>query len=94
MALQASDVHEPYVTTYMTPAIVSASGETLAASPIRTDESAVGGGAFTGFPAALIAFGCLVFLLALAAMAYLCFIKRRYMSYKKNLNIILKSFYF
>ena len=74
LSAQASGIHEPYLTTYMAPSLADSTGE---ASPIRTGGSGSSGAAFTGFPAALLAFGCLVFALALAAMAYLCVIKRR-----------------
>ena len=44
---------------------------------VNPDVSEAGiSGSFDGLPAVLIALGCLVFAIAIAAMLYLCFIRR------------------
>ena len=62
--------------------------EHISAAPIKTSSSAgvhsasaaVGGtrgDSFSGLPGALIALACILFLVAAAAIVYLCVIKRR-----------------
>ncbi len=61
---QASDVHRPYPGAHP-------------AEPVVRPPGSGGAGGFSGLPGALIAFGCAVFALAAAAIAYLCFVRRR-----------------
>ena len=69
LGVQASDIHKPYPGLDMWQTGTGSEN----ASPVKS----AGNSNFDGYPALLIAFGCIVFALALAAMAYLCVIRRR-----------------
>ena len=74
LGVQASEVHEPYFNSLHPSKSHGLGGaaDDDNAAPRRVSESG-----FNGLPILLIFFGCLVFALALAALVYLCVIRRR-----------------
>jgi hypothetical protein len=70
LAVQASSVHAPYVDA---PGGLPGSKSISPVLPVIAGS----GSGFDGLPAALIAIGCVVFALALAAIVYLCLIKKK-----------------
>ncbi len=98
---QASDIHQPYPGAHPpgegipggdgfggTGGRTGGTGDP-GAEPIKHAGGPGGsaGSSFSGLPGALIGFGCIVFAAALAAMVYLCFVRKRY----KNTSICGKS---
>ena len=66
LAVQASDIHPPYIN------ILSGSRDFADSQPVKES-----GSNYDGVPAFLIAVGCIMFAVAVAAMVYLCFIRRK-----------------
>ena len=64
LAVQASDIHPPYINIL--------SRDFADSQPVKESESG-----YDGVPAFLIAVGCIMFAVAIVAMVYLCFIRRK-----------------
>ena len=68
LAVQASDIHPPYVNSL---AGIQESGR---ANSLPVEQA---GTNYEGVPGFLIAIGCIMFALAVVAIIYLCFIRRK-----------------
>ena len=68
LAVQASDIHPPYVNS------LAGTREIGRANSLPVEQT---GTTYEGVPGFLIAIGCIMFALAVLAIIYLCFIRRK-----------------
>ena len=78
LGVQAAGVHEPHPGALRMARPPGLSNQpVIEPAPSQAGPGGYSGSDYSGLPAVLVAVGCLVFALTLAAMAYLCVIKRR-----------------